>query len=288
VFCALIAGILFSVAGPAVGIFATSPHTAGKMTSQVAFDRLQRNQEARWLIRFISYENDSTSGKELAINKLERLGPKDQLFSFVADYEELAGYTVKQATEMTGNIHSKNQRTSVILFPLRTRLWPANPLGILQLIQEVDKRRGVDVEKSFFAGENSLNGDELTKLRESTKIPTYQIKGFLDNYPHFCQLAQEFRCTKSYSERPYVGELASDWHPLGFSLRNPEDDYCKPDIRREYCRFSDWNSARTTWLPSFGSRAFLIENLPVQEMADRILIDFTSPDDKIIPDIGLR
>jgi hypothetical protein len=155
VFCALIAGILFSVAGPAVGIFATSPHTAGKMTSQVAFDRLQRNQEARWLIRFISYENDSTSGKELAINKLERLGPKDQLFSFVADYEELAGYTVKQATEMTGNIHSKNQRTSVILFPLRTRLWPANPLGILQLIQEVDKRRGVDVEKSFFAGENS-------------------------------------------------------------------------------------------------------------------------------------
>lgn len=153
----------------------------------------------------------------------------------------------------------------------------------------MDKRRGVDVEKSFFAGENSLNGDELTKLRESTKIPTYQIKGFLDdNYPHFCQLAQEFRCTKSYSERPYVGELASDWHPLGFSLRNPEDDYCKPDIRREYCRFSDWNSARTTWLPSFGSRAFLIENLPVQEIADRILIDFTSPDDKIIPDIGLR
>ena len=84
------------------------------MTSQVAFDRLQRNQEARWLIRFISYENDSTSGKELAINKLERLGPKDQLFSFVADYEELAGYTVKQATEMTGNIHSKSRSRKLL------------------------------------------------------------------------------------------------------------------------------------------------------------------------------
>ena len=285
----LAAGILFSAAGPFVALRVSSPRTMGKITPQVAFDRLQRNDEVRWLIRFVLYsDNNVASKEELAIDKLETIGPKDQLFSFVADYEELAGYTVKQAIEMTGNTYKGSQHISVIIFPLRTQFYPANVRGILQLIQEVEKQKGIDFTKSFFAGENSLNGEEIRDLEGSTKIPSYRVKSFLDYYPHYCQLAQKFRCKKTYLARPYIGDLAPDWHPLGFSQRSPDDDYCKPGVVQEYCQFSDWNSARSTWLASFGSRAFLMENLPVQKIADRILVDFKDPGDKIIPDIGLR
>jgi hypothetical protein len=185
----LVAGILFSAAGPVVALWGGSPRTTAKIKPEVAFDRLQRNDEVRWVIRFILYsDSEVASQQDLSIDKLESIGPKDQLFSFVADYEELSGYTVKQAIEMTGNKHGGGQHVSVIIFPLRTQLYPANVRGVLQLIREVEKQKGIAAAESFFAGENSLNSDEIRDLEESTKIPSYRVKNFVDHYPHYCQL----------------------------------------------------------------------------------------------------
>lgn len=283
-FCSLIGGILFSAAGPGLAIFRTSPTPSEQITKQAAFERLQQNSKVGWLIRFVAYNG---ADPQLAVGNLEKLGPPKQLFSFVDDYEELAGYTVNDAIEMTGAKTGK--RISAMLFPLPNDLdlYPANARGVLQVILEVERRKDIEIQKPFLEGQNVLTKDDLKEL-EHIEIPTYRVENFRDQYHRYCQLAEQYRCDKSYSAHAYIGELANDWHPLGFARRNTGESSCQPAAIQSACEFSDWNTSQKTLFSNFGRRVFFIRNLSVQEIASRMLIDYPDPANRIIPYLGLK
>ena len=146
-FVSLISGMLFSAAGPSLALFYVSKNVLRKMPVEEAFAHLEANEEVKWLIRLISYNANEEPG--LGIDKLARLGPEEQLYSFVADYEELAGYTVKEAYEKTGQKYIGGNRVSAIIFPLRTSLYPANARGLLKVIKEVENRKDVKLQIPF-------------------------------------------------------------------------------------------------------------------------------------------
>ncbi|MFT4279204.1 MAG: hypothetical protein QM576_22900 [Rhodopseudomonas sp.] len=291
-FVSLAGGIAFSAAGPGLALFLIDQKAARegesdtdsvpRVSPESAFDNLATNERVNWVVRLVSY--NPRTDPQLAVGELERLGPPKQHFSFVGDYQELVGYTAKEALQMTGGIYRQGDRISAIIFRLQTALYPANARGLLQVVQQVEARKDIEVIYKFFQ-ENSLNRNELEDL-EKDEIVSFRVENFKDKYPHYCELAYKFQCDRRYSARDFIGGLHRDWHPLGFSRRKIEYDPCvRP---QEYCSFSDWPAAKKTLLPQFGSRAFLIRNLEISNIPGRILIDFDDPDRQILPDIGVR
>jgi hypothetical protein len=278
-FGSLVGGLLFSAAGPGLALFQFSQAPLRKISPQTAFTNLQENKEVRWLVRLVSY--DQQTDPQLAADKLFRLGPEKQQFSFVSAYEDLAGYSAEDSIQMTGGTLDPGQHISAVIFPLRTQLYPANARGLLQVIQQVENRKDVEIQKPFLKGSNLLSKDELDDLNDHS-IVSYRIDNFQDKYHHYCELAQQFRCDETYSAREYIGGLYPDWHPLGFSLRHPNKNPCHQQPTN-YCTFSDWNSAKSSFLPGFGSRAFVVRNLLVNTIAGRMLVDFEQPAHQIIP-----
>jgi hypothetical protein len=73
---------------------------------------------------------------------------------------------------------------------------------------------------------------------------------------------------------------------LGFSQSDPPDAPCSiPE--EKFCAFTGWDKVRTDFKNHFGGRAFLIENLDVNNITGRIMIDFTDPKNQKIPEIAL-
>jgi hypothetical protein len=89
-FSSLVGGMIFSAAGPALALFWVSQSPIPKVPLEKAFDYLETNEKVAWLIRLIPF--DQQTDPELAVGRLVRLGPLKQQYSFVAPYEELAGY----------------------------------------------------------------------------------------------------------------------------------------------------------------------------------------------------
>src|SRR5262249_11374926 len=120
--------MLFSAAGPGLALFWVSQTPLQRVARENAFVNLQSNNRVRWLVRLVPYNR--IAEPDLAVGKLESLGPRNQLCSFVGAYEELAGYTAKDAVEMSGLIYEDLQNISAVIFPLgRTQLYPANARG---------------------------------------------------------------------------------------------------------------------------------------------------------------
>lgn len=284
-FTSLLGGMIFSAAGPSLALFWVSQIPIKRVSADLALDNLEQNKQVKWVVRLISF--NQALEPDRGIDRLQRLGPPKQLFSFVASYEELAGYTVKDALEMIGGKYTPGDRVSAVIFPLRTPLFPANARGLLQVIQDVEGRKDTEIKEKFLHGNNTLNGDELKNLK-ADDIPSYRVANFKDKYQHFCELTYKFICDEtSYSARDYVGGLYKDWHPLGFSQRKPPEDRCSTP-KEKYCAFSDWKTTKATFNGLFGSRAFLIRNMEINLIPGRILIDFENPTEQLIPDIGTR
>ena len=53
-------------------------------------------------------------------------------------------------------------------------------------------------------------------------------------------------------------------------------------------RVADLKTTKNEYGDHFGSRAFLIRNLEINNIPGRIMIDFDKPDQQVIPDIGAR
>lgn len=227
----LVAGIFFSAAGPGVALLNVEQKTIKKLDSEQAFKRLQDNAEVKYVIRLISYDPSQESG--LAIDRLTNLGPPDQLYSFVASYDEVVGYKVIDALAKVGQSDKDVKRVSGIIFPLHTPLFPANARGLLQVIQEVETRKAIQtlLKRKLVDGTNALNDGEIQDLA-ATDIPSYRLLAFKDNYRHYCELAREFHCnrTSSYSAQAYIGALSKDWHPLGFAQNDPTGDRCRLSV----------------------------------------------------------
>ncbi|MDP1866560.1 MAG: hypothetical protein Q8L13_09500 [Bradyrhizobium sp.] len=282
-FVCLIGGILFSAAGPALALFYVSQNPIQTRHVDQRFEDLINNARVNFVVRLIAY--DPIENPERGIDRLTKLGPQKQVYSFVADYNELVGRSVRDALEMLGSPYENGQHVSAVIFPLETRLYPANARGLLQVIREVEAQSTIELKDRFFADSGMLKPDEIDDLRE-IGIHSYRVESFKSHYPRYCQMARTFFCGQ-FASRDQVGGLYRDWHPLGFSQKNPPTTPCSIPVH-DFCTFTDWNQGRANLKPKFGSRAFLLKNLEINRIPGRILISFEKEVDRVIPDIGAR
>jgi hypothetical protein len=305
-FVSFTGGMIFSIAGPCWRLFELSQSRIRVMPKETAFDRLESNTEVSWLIRLVPFDDlsppdrdeglhvsgtarqgDRGHDPDASIGKLKRLGREGQLFTFVAPYDELRGNYVAEAVERLGEGHMP-QHVSAIIFPVpnagRTRLYPANARGMLQVVQEVERSDRVQISKPLLRDNTELDSDDVGDLRK-LGLWTWRFENWKARYPKYCRLTHRFQCDASYSARAYIGEIGSDWHPIGMSEAVIEDP-CNVSAD-EFCKIANWVELRESLLPHFGSRIFLLENLALDTIANRYMIDFDHPAHQVIPDIGL-
>jgi hypothetical protein len=282
-FASLAAGVILAAVAIGLAPPRAAPPAFDRRSAAQAWADLESNAPVGHLIRMVAY--DPQTEPWLAIDRLERLGPPDQLYSFVASYEEMAGYTAKQALEKNGLSLREGQRVSAIIFPRRGELYPANARGLLQIIGAVEQEKEAALGARFLDGANALTGAEAKEL-QATDGASYRIDDFRAAYPRYCELARRFNCGPTpYPASRFIGSLYHDWHPLGFSQIEPASDPCSLPAA-QYCAFAGWPTARAEFLPRFGGRAFFTRNLEIATIPGRILIDFDRPDRQIIPYIG--
>ena len=141
-FVALGVGILLFVAGPGITLFDITENVIPRVSKDTALKRLYENTRVGWLIRLIPF--DPIRQPELAINALDKLGPKTQKFTFVAPYDELRGVTVKDAVRRIGGSYADGMHVSAVIFPLNQAdegtdvLYPANARGLLQVVFAIE------------------------------------------------------------------------------------------------------------------------------------------------------
>lgn len=284
-FVSLAAGAILAAVAIGLAPPRAAPTAFERLSATQAWADLESNAPVGHLIRMVAYDPQTQPG--LAIDRLERLGPPDQLYSFVASYEEMAGYTAKQALEKNGLSLREGQHVSAVIFPRRGELYPANARGLLQIIRAVEQEKAAALGARFLDGANALTEAEAKDL-QATDVASYRVSAFRDLYPRYCELARRFNCGPApYPASRFIGSLYHDWHPLGFSQIEPARDPCTLPVA-QYCAFGDWAQMRAEFLPTFGSRAFFTRNLEIASIPGRILIDFDRPDRQIVPYIGTR
>jgi hypothetical protein len=283
-FVSLIGGMVFSAVGPAIALFYASS-SIQTVSLEKAFDNLENNERVNWLIRLIPF--DPVEKPELGIGQLSSLGPKNQRYTFVASYEELRGYPVSQAVRMIGGNYVTGNHVSGIIFQLGSRqLYPANARGLLQVIREVEEHIESPADQLLLRGKpNVLNSDEVRDLN-NIAIYSWRWQNYRARYAHYCELAHQFRCNSQYAARSFIGGVEKDWHPVGLA-QDEQEDPCL-ESAANYCKSADWKDLKKTLLPHFGSRAFLIQNLNLNNIGDRYLIEFGNPAGQVIPDTGYR
>jgi hypothetical protein len=284
-FGSLALAVVFTLGGAALAVMSASNHQ--KIDSAAVLAHIRDNSPARWLIRLIPY--DSVKTPELSIGRLVKLGPPDQLYSFVADYAELRGYTASEAVQRAGGAMTDATRVSAVIFPVRGELYPANARGVLQVIDAIDRAHTSDAAHPYIRFDklqSSLTKADLDDLARTQRISSWSFKSYGKYYGDYCAVAQEFRCSKTieYSAKQLVGTISPDWYPLGFARKDtPPPDPCLHQV--EACEVTNWD--QTASLESIvGARVFLIKNVTLDSLDGRILIDFDNPDTQVIPDIG--
>ena len=271
-FVSLIGGIVFSAAGPAIALFYVSEGPITTVSLESAFDKLKDNERAYWLIRLIPF--NPQSAPQLAIGKLTNLGQKEQQYTFVAPYEELRGYSVERAIQMTGGTYHQGDHVSAIIFQLEPhQVYPANARGLLQVILDVENSLVDSKDHKFLLKDTDVlkEGDNIRDL-SNISIYSWRWDNYRARYKQYCKAAHEFRCNKAYSARELIGGLYKDWHPIGLAQEEQKDP-CEASAD-DFCQKSDWSEFRKEVLPHFGSRVFLIKNLELSAIGNRYLIEF--------------
>jgi MinD-like ATPase involved in chromosome partitioning or flagellar assembly len=266
--------------------------TTKYVSSSQIMQNLRANARVKWLIRLIPY--NEVTREYLNVNTLRELGRETQQYVFVADYTELQGRTVADAVVMVGGSMDQVTGVSAIIFPLNSQIYPANARGVLQVIQDVDTQCVANpakcpVQKGNyrpFLAEQKLSKDEADDLAEKEFRESWSWDRYKRFYGHYCQLAQNFRCSQGggqFSASPLIAFLAREWHPLGFSKTSSEDP-CQD--RFNPCSIRSWDEAMAL-TPKLGARAFLIRNNSLKNIVGLRFIDFRHPYEDVIPDIGV-
>jgi len=214
-FVCLIFGIAFSAVGPSAAIFIVSQKPI-RVSAEKAFQNLKTNERTSWLIRLVAYQPQRDAG--LSIGRIEKLGPADQQYTFVAPYNELIGYSAAEAVRMLGGTLKQGQHVSAIIFALPDgiRLYPANARGLLQVIQRVETAPGAAISKALLSGTNELTSAELEDLQKDDALFVWAWDSYKGLYKHYCEVTHKFRCKSDYTARHLIGSINVDWHPLGF------------------------------------------------------------------------
>jgi hypothetical protein len=272
--------VLLVLSSQALSLWYTN--SVSQLPPSAAFDRLVKNATVTWLVRLIPYSRTTTP--QLEISHLDYVGRPETDYVFVADYEELKNYTVEQAIYRTGGSLRGASGVSAIIFPLKRRdLIPASARGVLQVLIRIDEKHSADANwKPCEYGE--LSADATKQLGPyAIGIPTYSWASYSSFYREFETAvfkAQKAAQNGSCPALERLGKIEDDWHPTGYSrvigtqrLTGPLHSLSLP-------------KGDTISLPQFGARVFLLENLHIGDIPDRVMIDFDDPASDRIPDLG--
>jgi hypothetical protein len=245
------------------------------VTAAVAFENLKSNRRVEWLIRMIPY----TSAAPLENGKVDSLGPTGQDYTFVASYEELRGYRVDFAIRKTGYAVRPGQKVIAIIFPLREReLIPANARGVLQVILKLDAKHAG--EAGYTPANVKMLPEKVRNTLDDTGIESWQWDKYQHMYKDFNEQLNAIRLQQgNASALKFMGQLDRDWHPAGYSMIIDTTPNWIPED------FQLIAAGENVAIPSFGARAFLLQNLKLSEIPGRVIIDFQDPAQQYIPDL---
>jgi hypothetical protein len=245
-----------------------------------AFRALQENKRVAWLIRLIPYS--SRTEPYLSIHELKTLGPPKDKFVFVADYTELKNLPVSNAIYRLGLSLGNKDSVSAVIFPLdRRALYPANVRGLLQVIQLLDREMKDEPNYKAFEIANYVDKTALDQL-DDKRLSSWSWKGYSEYFEQYSAAVAEARKSRA-SALQYIGTLGLDWHPTGYSqiiVQNSGNS--EPAVKN--FRLETQNKKEVK-LDNFGARAFLLENLKLQDINHLILIHFTNLDADRIPEL---
>ena len=283
-------GAVFLTVGSIIG-FATAWSSKKSISRDItrpeeSLKRLGKNEKVTWLIRIIPRKYDE---RNLRLSRLNKIGRDEQKFTFVADYDEMRGRTAAEAVRMFGLNIDSTYKVSAIIFPVDGRkLYPVNARGLLQVIAKVESDP-VITEKFFV--DRALHEDDYRALninKPSESPVAYAWNNYKDRYYNYCQAVQNFRCSPRDQVAKMIGDISEDWHPLGFSRTQPlqNNEPCKQTS--QFCSISDWDKDTPSLVKEFGARVFLTENIEINSIRNRIMIDFDDPQNGKIPNLYLE
>jgi len=252
------------------------PDSARPLSPAQAFDHLKTNAPVEWLVRMVAYD---PADPKLEVHHLTSLGGPHEDFTFVADYAELRGYRVADAVHKSGGSLQPGQRVACILFPIgRHTIYPASVRGVLQVVQQIDMRRSSE------PGYRSAPLDTLLTDRERASLSALAMESWAwDNYrqffPAFAQAVATLR-TSEASAFARIGHIGHDWCEAGCAR------WLSPGSAANENSFAlELPDNRPFTIKNFGVRVFLIRNLPLDTIEDRVLLDITDPQTQPLPDL---
>jgi hypothetical protein len=255
-----------------------SQRTPRLIPPEESFNRLQRNERVRYVIRLIPYDGKK-EGEKLSVSKIATLGPPTKEWIFVGDYEELRNYTINQALYKMGIPVGglQNPRATAIIFPLNGRmLYPANARGVLQVVKALD-----DVhERETGYKKYDFKTDDLSALQD-LRIQSWAWGYWKNSFRHFRDLVADI-LDHGYAATNFLSEIRPDWNPLGFASVEGLDD---PGMNAPSFKISLENGEEIR-LKEYGARIFLMRNEGIDTIDNIMLCGFTDLNHDIIPDLG--
>ncbi len=248
------------------------------MPTQQAFENLKANKPTRWLVRMVPYD---PANPELRIDHLKMLGGPVEDYTFVADYEEVRGYTASEAVYKSGGAIHDGQGVSAVLFPIGNHtIFPASVRGMLQVVQQIDMRRAAEPGYRTAPLDVLLTDAERTNLA-AVDLQSWAWNNYRQYFPGFAHAFANLR-NKKASAIERIGPIGPAWCEPGCSqLLNP------PSPAYENLMTLELADGTKVEIRNFGIRLFLIRNVPIDSLPDRKLIDFNTPHEQRMPYLDL-
>lgn len=298
-FSTLGCAILCIIAGPAASVFyfganqqriaqdrgrALETILNTNISQNVIAARAKNNDEVKYMVRLIPYDPDADKELSLARVSLASLGPPLQKYTFVADYDELKGYTVAEAVRRSGLPFKLGQHVTAVIFPLLSsrELIPANARGLLQVLEKTAS----DADSFRNTTLKNLSSAAKRNLAKTERLNSWAFGSYKEHYPEFCRASFEFVCNKEkYLVASLMGKVTHDWHPLGFArlISQVEDPCDREGSIQNYCSIRDWPDDNNAFVKEIGTRIFFTNNDLIADIKGRILFDFYDPNNQKIP-----
>jgi hypothetical protein len=231
VFFGLGFGIIFiGGGGIAISTHVFDTHKINLVSKEEAIKRLGINARTSWLIRLIPFSKDQQP--YLGIDQIKKLGPPELQYVFVASYDDLKGYSVRDAVAMIGGSMEPDQRVTAIIFRTK-QIYPANARGLTQVIRKIEKAKLGDGDEKLTdisILDKPEHYAELKNLDQEKDRDSWSWSNYNNFFPHYCWIVEKFRCNLNsnkgtYSAHRFISEIDDDWSPLGYA-RTARTEQC--------------------------------------------------------------
>lgn len=251
--------------------------------------RARKNEYVKYLVRLIPYDPKTEPELSLASVSQALLGPASQKYTFVADYDELKGYSIAEAVKRTGLPIVEGQRVTAIIFPIKTKreVIPANARGLLQILDKTAS----PADTFRMSALQNLSSGAKKNLTVRGQASTWAFSSYREYYTEFCKASFDFVCNKEkYPISLVMAKVTHDWHPLGVAkhISESQDPCNHPIIIQNYCEITEWPSENDDFVKQIGARIFFTNNSLIKDIDGRMLFDFEDPEKQRLPLIILE